>query len=203
MIAVITGDIIRSQSQSTYQWASVLETHLSKLAASANHWQRYRGDGFQILIEKPAQSIHAALMLKAGLQGFAGVDARIGVGIGKVNQLSTKISDSHGQAFVLAGEALERLERGADTLIVKTSQPDFDKTLNLLLSLAGIAYNHWTKIEALTVYTRMQYPDLTQTQLADKIDTTQDAISRALSRAEYKRLHAMLDYTQAHISSHF
>ena len=88
----------------------------------------FRGDSFQVWVEKPECAPLVALLLRAGLRksalraGEQQLDARISVGIGDVAYRDARVSQSDGEAFVLSGRGFDQLGK-QQRLMVQTPLP--------------------------------------------------------------------------------
>lgn len=86
--AVLTGDLIHSQSaENTLAYVARLKEILKQLETRYQaKAETFRGDGFQLLLDRPEQAFHCAIALRAALVEASPEgerwDARIAVGIG-------------------------------------------------------------------------------------------------------------------------
>lgn len=109
--AVITGDIVRSEFIGLDKRGELLKAlqqvceELQKF--SPMKMEIYRGDSFQIVMERPEVSLKVATLIRSYLisktpQGEKNIwDARISIGIGEIDYVSTSIVVSDGEAFRL------------------------------------------------------------------------------------------------------
>ena len=89
--AIITGDIVRSEQIELDKrdlLIQVLQETVDGLQSkSPMSMELFRGDSFQIVVEKPEMSLEVASMIRAGLKSntpadsFVVWDARISIGI--------------------------------------------------------------------------------------------------------------------------
>ena len=117
--AVLTGDIVKSRKLSPQQLESVRKRILWSVSVLNSRWRDvtvgnvdfYRGDGWQMLLQKPELALHAALMLRTSLIAFEDADTRVAIGFGPVEHINQKnISQSTGQAFELSGKLLDDMK---------------------------------------------------------------------------------------------
>ena len=117
MTSVITGDIVKSKTQSNPEiWIEVLKKGLSTLNNDNTFWEIYRGDSFQIEIPNTNNSFINAVYLKACVKMIKNLDVRLAIGIGNKTYQGKKVSESNGEAFVFSGETLETLKRDKQNL---------------------------------------------------------------------------------------
>ena len=119
--AVLTGDLIGSTKATPSAFEQAIGI-LEQTATDISNWQsdaksvqftRFRGDGWQIVLNEHWLALRAALVLIAGLRAKAPAPpTRIAIGIGAVTDLGTDdLSDAAGEAFVTSGRGLDQLGR--------------------------------------------------------------------------------------------
>lgn len=185
IVAIITGDIINSRNANPKKWLTILKKALSHSGGSPSTWEVFRGDSFQLEVKNPADALLTAIRIKANLKTVKGLDARMAIGIGEKGYSAPRITESNGAAFVYSGEKLESLKKEKQNLAVKSPWPDFDREMNLYLSLALIAMDNWTTGAAELMNILIDNPDITQVKLAARLKITQSAVSGRLKRAYY------------------
>ena len=117
--AVVTGDVRNSYRDFKDQQ----ELLLKRLHSIYDYVQKYfsdemvynidifRGDSFQFFISDPRKALKIAICFYLYAK-YLQIDLKIGVGIGRYDYLNkAKISESNGQAFLLSGQALEKLDK--------------------------------------------------------------------------------------------
>lgn len=199
MEAIITGDIINSREIDSKQWLPALKNVLNKYGKEPKNWEIFRGDSFQLQVH-PEIALEAAFLIKAEIKQWKELDVRMSIGIGEITYKAKKITESNGSAFLFSGESFDKLKK--QTLVIKSTDADFDLTLNTMLSLALLIMDRWTALSALLMALRMENPDLNQKELAAKINkSTQGAISEGLKRSGFEELQKMLDYYKSKIKT--
>ncbi len=188
MVAVITGDIINSKKINPKKWLKPLKKELIKIGISPKFWEIYRGDSFQVIINKPENALQWAIKIKAVLKSIQDIDVRMAIGIGDISYNAPKITESNGSAFVNSGEKFEMLRKQKQNLAVKSNLTDFDKEMNLFLKLALIAMDNWTVNAAEIVNTTLENPGKLQEELGKIVGIKQNAISNRLKRAYYDEI---------------
>lgn len=189
MIAVITGDIINSRKVNTPKiWLKPLKKLLNNFGRSPKKWEIYRGDSFQLVLQKPEESILVALLIKSQIKSIKHLDVRLAIGIGEESDLASRITESTGTAFIHSGEKFEELKKIKQNLAIKSPWEDLDEALNLMISLALIAMNKWSVISAEMVCYSLQNQSLSQKELGEKLHRTQSSISERQKRAHYSEI---------------
>ncbi|MEW4924727.1 SatD family protein [Algibacter sp. 2305UL17-15] len=184
MTSVITGDIIKSRVRENPEvWINALKNALTTFEPNNSYWEIYRGDSFQIELKDISKSFIAAVYIKACVKMIKGLDVRLAIGIGNKTYQGKKVSESNGEAFVYSGETLESLKKEKQNLRIKTSDNKIDKELNLYFKLALSTMDNWTVNSAEIMKLSIENPDALQHELAEKIGTKQDAISKRQKRA--------------------
>jgi len=198
MTSIITGDIINSKKSSPKLWLEALKTILNSYGNSPLTWEIYRGDSFQLEIN-PEDALKACVLIKATIKQFENIDVRLAIGIGEKTYQSDKITESNGSAFVNSGECFEALKK--TTLAIKSPFDKFDISINIMLDLAQLVLNNWSKTSAFLVKTTLENPDLNQNQLAKILKKTQGNISQGLKRAGFDEISKLLHYYKTQIQT--
>lgn len=192
MIAIITGDIINSRTIAVEQWLPVLEDVLGKFGSREKDWEVFRGDSFQLEVA-PENVVKTAIYLKTAIKAI-GLDLRIGIGIGNKNFVGDTIKESNGEAFILAGEAFEALKKR--TLSIKTRSEKTNLQVNRIFDLLMLIVEKWNVNISETIRLALDFPDLNQTALAEKMNKKQSQISRELTKSGFDEVFKAVDLCQ-------
>jgi hypothetical protein len=185
---VITGDIIQSRKTTNPIWLPRLKKTLSLEGKSPRTWQIFRGDSFQVEIKDPADTLLAAIRIKATIKTIKNLDVRMAIGVGEKKYVSRKIAESDGEAFVHSGEKFETLKKEKQTLAIRTPWPEFDKEMNICFRLAAIPMDTWTTNSAELIQMLISHRNLTQKALARRLGVTQPSISERQNRSHYEEI---------------
>ena len=199
MVAIITGDIIKSRNIEAKHWMPKLKKVLNSFGTEPKTWEIYRGDSFQIEI-KPEDALHAAILINAAIKQFKPLDVRLAIGIGEKTYHAEKITESNGSAFIYSGQSFENLKK--QTLAIKTEWKEFDKTINLMFDLASLTMDNWSPTSSLIIKTALEAkPESNQQELAALLNKKQSNISTGLKRGGFYEIQKLLNYYQHEIKN--
>ncbi|WP_346239508.1 SatD family protein [Niabella insulamsoli] len=197
MIAIITGDIINSRKEKPAKWQPLLKNILNKYGKDPKDWEMYRGDSFQLKVN-PENAFLAAIHIKSSIKQIANLDVRMAIGIGNIEKKTKKITQSTGNAFIRSGESFDILKR--QTLLLATGNAELDETLNLMISLALLTANNWSRTVASIILTCIEKPEKTQREIALLLKKTQSSISEALKRGGFDEIKKLNQYYQEKVA---
>jgi len=189
--AVITGDIVRSEQIALDKRGlliQVLHQIIEDLEEkSPMRMELFRGDSFQIVINSPDMSLEIASMLRAGLKSNtpkgSGTewDARISIGIGRIDYQGDRIVTSDGEAFKLSGRGLDTMEKSR--LTVHTCWQDVNDELDAGLAFVDDLITGWSVHQAKAIYLSVG-KGLSQSNIASILTQSQQNVSKTLASAK-------------------
>ena len=207
--AVITGDIVRSEQIAIDKrdlLLKVLHDIVEDLQnKSPMKMEMFRGDSFQIVLERPEASMEIATMIRAGLKSCSPVgenevwDARLSIGIGTINYQSDSIVTSDGEAFKLSGRGLDTM--GKSRLTAKTCWEDVNEELDVLLAFVDDLITGWSVNQAKAVYHSVAL-GLLQADIATHIEKSQQNVSKTLNSSKESLLERTLKRFEKIIIKH-
>ncbi len=176
---VITGDLVNSTNIAA-KWRQTVVNALQKCVAeslplTSVKLEMYRGDSFQVVVDKPEYALAVAIALRAKLKAETPDkqemwDARLAVGIGEISFESDNIVTCDGEAFRLSGRSFDHI--GKKRLIISTPWLDFNNEMELVTRFADDVITSWTARQAGVVYHSIIYPNKLQRELAEELDMT-------------------------------
>ncbi len=197
MKAVITGDIINSRKVASGLWLEDLKQVLNAYGSEPKDWEIYRGDSFQLVLAAE-KALEAALIIKATIKQYKELDVRMAIGLGEMEYIAEKITESNGTAFINSGECFEELKK--QTLGIKTPWKDFNSSFNLLFSFVLMVADNWTSTSAEILKKALENPEFNQSQLAQALNRkSQSSISASLKRAGYEEIKNMIAFYKQQI----
>ncbi|MFK8060012.1 MAG: SatD family protein [Polaribacter sp.] len=182
MTSILTGDIINSRKIATNIWMPLLKTALNSIGKTSKTWEIYRGDSFQIEVEKVEDALLFALKLKTIFKSIKNLDVRIAIGIGSKNNSYKNITEGSGEAFVNSGEAFDNLLKKQNLAIISPYK-DFDKIINTTLALALLVMDNWTVNSAVFVDEYFKNTNVTQKVIAKNLHISESTASERRKRA--------------------
>ena len=199
MNGIITGDIIDSTSIPIEHRKDLL-TAISVISEELQVFsplkcEIYRGDSFQIVVNRPEMAMLIAILLRAGLKSRIpkgskqNWDARIAVGIGEMEFISDSILVSDGEAFRLSGREFDEL--GKRNLAIRTRWDDANEELKISTAFADDIITNWTSSQSLVIYMSLAY-QMTQKEIAKELGISRSYVSRIEKRALVKMLREFL-----------
>ncbi len=199
--ATITGDIIRSQKvRDKEALIKAMESIFRELETGFDvefPFEIYRGDSFQGLLSNPVQSLRVAYILRTGLMARAPKnekwDVRVAIGVGKVDFLSNTVKTSQGEAFVLAGSALEEMKKYDRIKIRMAARDEANRQTDVMNRLADAQGMDWHRTAAEVIYLRLMYK-WSQTKIAEHLAISQAAVHKRLRRARFDAIDFYIRY---------
>lgn len=193
MNAVITGDIISSTSIPFEERKKLLEI-FDKIVNDLQSLcelkcEIFRGDSFQILVEKAELALEVAVLIRAGLKMNTPEnskiiwDARVAIGVGEIEFIDDKVITSDGEAFKYSGRAFDELIK--TNLIIKTRWDNINEELKLSTLFADDIISNWTEIQAFVVYKSLLL-NKSQKEIADEQNKSAQNISKISVNAKEK-----------------
>lgn len=184
MRAIITGDIINSQETDSENWLPKLKELLGKWGKTPSDWEVYRGDEFQLKCSIDAV-FWKALSIKSLIKQFENLDVRIAIGIGEEQYSSEKITESNGTAYVNSGRLLNEIKNEGKTFAIKTPNEGINADFNILFKWSSLDFDSWTVAVSEIVHLLMMDKNLTQDDLAKKLNISQSSVSQRIKRANF------------------
>ncbi|WP_027329501.1 hypothetical protein [Marinimicrobium agarilyticum] len=188
-IAVLTGDLINStRVQQPEAFSRRLKTLLNGLeqdyGAEAG---TFRGDGFQVTLERPGEAFEVALRLRAGLIGASPSrsdrwDARISIALGAAKGPE----GGFGSAYTDSGRALDQMER--ETLRFHAERKQLTLALDLVTAFVDDILCQWTPSEAEVYFEHLCRPEGGHSAIASRLNKSRPTVTQALLRARYNLL---------------
>lgn len=182
MTSILTGDIINSRKNNNNSWLESLKEILKTFGESPKNWQIYRGDSFQLEVEDAEKAFYAALKIKAQLKYILNIDVRIGIGIGKKEYNTSKITESNGEAFINSGFAFDNYLK-KQNLAIKTPWKNIDEEINIAFDLALLTIDSWSVNSAEVFKISLEKKDATQKEIGVILGITQGRVSERQKRA--------------------
>ena len=152
----------------------------------------FRGDAWQLLLDRPQAALRVALSLRADLRWQAAADTRIAIGIGKTQSIDRrKISLSSGEAFELSGHALDAM---TSFFSLTAALPGRTGTaahwLPVIAHLCSELVTRWTPRQAEIVAHALRHRDATHEDIGAMLarPVKKQTVTSALRSAHFRAL---------------
>lgn len=203
--AVITADIINSSKLSADMEDKVMEVINEAFGSITERINTHdglhitRGDSIQIELDKAADAMRAALLLKAavnkigassGTKSKPAIDIRIAIGIGSISRPRGTVNTSTGEAYTNSGRTLDTMKRHKRTLAIKAGDSRLDAELETELKLLEVILQSWKSTSAEVVYWLIK--GLTESEIGDQLNITQSAVNQRKRAAGWSGIEALL-----------
>lgn len=211
MLAVLTGDLVGSTKANPARVAAIFE-RLAEADGKISAWpgeesrprlERFRGDGWQALIARPAHALRAALLFAAAARS-AGKDCatRVAVGVGPVTMLDpNSLGASDGAAFRLSGKLLERFPRHGLIAADMSGQGAASPWARSTFAFAGLIAADWTPKQAEVMRALLDLDPPTQAELADRASVTKQTVQGHFESANGPAILEIADRLEADLRS--
>lgn len=192
-VAIITGDIVNSREiEDRDLFLNELKLIFKQIESAIlfeKPFEIYRGDSFQAMVKYPKDAILVAILLRTGLRSLNSnhkqkevpldqlKDARISIGIGKMNFIDKSITSSDGEAFVLSGEGLDSMKKNDERLKIVVENKELLDVFKVTTTLATAIINKWSNYSAETMYRHLLYNE-TQKEMAKALNISQPAVHK-------------------------
>lgn len=199
MYAAVTGDIVRSTKIDSASRKAIP----SLLSSAANSWTEahpnslinglhvFRGDAWQVLIQKPRLALQFAIFIRASLKTY-GLDTRTSIAIATMSFVPQgRFPEGDGEAFCLSGRGLDRLSR-EEHMCFSMPSLEREKTMQLVVQLTDTLVGAWTSRQAL-VMTRV-LSGFTHNRIAESLSQSQQVVHHLLARAHVRDILSVLKY---------
>jgi hypothetical protein len=196
--AVLTADIVHSTKLNAKDYALVMKTLQKFLTSQAARYrctfEIFRGDSFQVLYTNVIDAMNSVLLIRLYLQsGIECPAVRLtqSIAIGRVEQASSNLSSSLGEAFILSGRALDTSSRGSLVINFGSDLSSTDLTVSTLFlrhMLNGLTEK---QAEVLYYYINFDFPE--QRRIADHMNMTRQNVATHLKRSGAELVRAYLE----------
>lgn len=203
VVAVLTGDIVKSQSLTDLVFNTTIKALKEQLQGYSSKYQGdydiFRGDAFQFVTQQPHKIIDVAVALRLSLKALSpSIDIRISCAVGNASFREGEIKTGIGEAFVVSGRGLDKL---------KTQYIAFDSAYesishtHLLTRFADTHLAGLTQTQSETVLAYLMSEDKNHDSVASSLGKNRSNITRILNASHYKLIADYLDYMEQHIKT--
>ena len=200
IVAIFTGDLLsyknlsdQSRKKILSSLQSVFEIIIQSDQSNATYnlqkqIEIYRGDSFQGLIWNVANALDYVLLIKSFLrkstpeEAQINWDARIALGIGKLEYPSEDVLKGDGTAYRNSGPYLDQME-SEEGLIIVTPWKEVNDELRTECVLIDVILQKWTRSQAEVIAEAI--PGANQNEIAQRLGISQSAVNQRLKAAHW------------------
>ena len=188
--AVITADIVNSSLLTKAEMYSLRKAIEKLLVKHDLRFTFYRGDSFNAVCEVSEALKIVALLRTRAIQASADtgrhIDIRVALGIGIVEEPFKNVSTAKGEAFILSGREMDRMEKDGPRLTIRCHEPVADAGLMAVALFTDFIIRKLTTRQAEVIYALLQ--GATQIKAARKLKKSQSTINKHAQSAHWKEL---------------
>ncbi|MDT3696799.1 MAG: SatD family protein [Ignavibacterium sp.] len=188
LYSVITGDIIKSSKLSIEMHKKLVKVlrncsrEVLKVFPGALKYEPelFRGDSWQLLIQKPEKALSIALFYRAYLKAnlmVNKIDARMAVSVGTVDYIESSVGV--GDAYKISGKALDK--KGKRKIKFVSEILKNPEVIDLIIYNSDFISSRWTRNQSKIILLALQ--DYDQNKIALKLKISQQAVSKQLDSA--------------------
>ncbi|BDF94689.1 hypothetical protein [Pseudoalteromonas sp. KAN5] len=197
MIAVISGDVIKSQHIPKHDYDAMLYQLDQSLRAITEGNQNqsiiYRGDAFQLQVNQPEHVCSIATLLYLHLKA-SGYEIRQSLAIGEIDNARADIKTATGSAFTLSGRSLDEMHN--QRFIFNSIIDPADEGLTLNLAFADALLTKMTQKQANALYVYLTMQNNQHSELAKHLKTSRENVTKLLNLAHYQLIERFLLYAE-------
>jgi len=196
--AVITADIVNSSllPPGSVKW---LADRLKELINSNNakFLSFYRGDSFQSYLVDPYPAYRLALRMRTEAKLFQKefpdieLDLKISLGIGGIDTPVTSISSAMGEAFILSGRGLDKLEKSGARFIMSSENQSVNIALETISTFTDYLFNQLTSKQAEVLQHLLNGSN--QVEISKILNKSQSTINRHVQALGWGEMEHLLD----------
>jgi len=193
--AVITADIVNSSLLGKAGLNSLLKSLEKQFTADGLKFGFYRGDSIHALcdvaIALKTACILRTLAIMYSTDTDSRIDIRISIGIGNIDEPVSDLGTATGEAFVLSGRGIEKLENSSIRLALHCKDEVSESGLSAISVFADYILKKLTVKQAEVIYELLK--GATQVDVAKKLKKTQSTISKHAASANWNELVRLLE----------
>jgi hypothetical protein len=192
--AVLTGDIVNSTKLIPEKEKDIIE-RLTNTLLKDYLYEFYRGDSFQIFVERPEHALSLALACRTLAIQFTektemDFDMRISIGIGEVSLPLQHLGTAKGAAFLLSGREFDTLKEKGRRLIMVSGDRKADIGFEVMSDYLDSIFKKMTAKQADVIFELLQ--GVNQQQLAVTLDKSKSTISQLASDGRWPEIERLL-----------
>ncbi|WP_417685362.1 hypothetical protein [Pseudidiomarina gelatinasegens] len=202
VVAVITGDLVKSRSYSNHDYENILiklSAVLEDIKSNyTGQFDVFRGDSFQFITENIEYAAAATVMIRLALKSHTpSVDIRQSLGIASVASINDKVRISTGDAFILSGEGLDSIKH--NLIVLRTKNRVFNQKIELLTKFLDVHLSGLTELQSLALLAYLKHPKATHAELGVLLNRSRLAVTKLLNMSHYALVSEYLYFYQENL----
>lgn len=197
MIAVITGDVIKSQSIPKQQYDAMLYQLDQSLRNIDQRFDAksnlYRGDEFQLQLNQSEHLCTVALLLYLQIKA-AGYEVRQSLAMGNIDNARADIKTATGSAFTLSGQHLDGMN--SKRLVLNIAKQQVNPGLKLNIAFVEVLLSKMSQKQANALFVYLTAENKLHSELAKQLKTSRENVTKLLNLAHYQLIESFLTYAE-------
>lgn len=200
--AVLTGDLIGSRKAGQIATDRAIDA-IAEMANRMNApFARNRGDGWQVLLERPELALRFALLCTARLRSLKCPLSRFSVGIDKIGtERAPSLSAETGNAFVISGKVLDEMPRRSVFGIASMTRELSEMTW-AAARLADQVARKWTPEQSEAMFLALDQSEPRGASIAKSLGISPAAASYRLQGASWWDIKAVVSAFERELGDH-
>lgn len=201
-IAVITGDLVGSTELGPEKIERAFAALSDCATVQANwheaplHFTRHRGDGWQVVLERPELALRSALAFRAALRAEGReFDSYMGIAEGQVTgEIGPDLNEEADSVFTHSGWAINAAKKlNRQKLLLS-----YGELLYAAAVLADEISQNWTPTQAQTILAVISPEEKTNyTKIAKKLGKSRQAVTKSLEGASFEAVSTALLFIES------
>ncbi|GGO70204.1 hypothetical protein [Bowmanella pacifica] len=196
--AVLTGDLVASSHIPANEYDALLyaldQTLRYLCRKNAGQYNVYRGDAFQLLLNKPQDWAYSAILLRLAMRSQQ-QDCRLSVGIGTISNPRPDVKSATGEAFTLSGTGLDSLPQGL-RMNAQSTEEDFNWHMGITLRQTDALISQMTVRQAQALQEYLLLEDKSHLAVAKRLHTSRVNATKLLNQGHYDLLMQVILYSE-------
>lgn len=191
-VAIITADVILSSKKEAAERLNLYQNiteGIKYIQTSFDfHFERNRGDEFQMKISKIKEACKIGFLIKLWVKSIdyntskQKYDIRMSLGIGEEDIEEKTIAKSDGEAYHLSGRGLETIKKTKQTFSIDSNDKN-KEFLKIESRMLDVFIAKMTAMQSIVLFYKLL--DLTENEIAEKLRLSQSTINQHSNAANW------------------
>jgi len=194
--AVITADIVNSSLLDARRLNSLLRSFKKIFSLHDILFDFYRGDSFYALCDASVALRIVFLLRSLAISNSKnkdnnGIDVRMSIGLGQIEEPFDDLSTAKGEAFVLSGREMDQMDKEGPRLSIRCHNMIADTGLAAVASFSDYILKKMTVKQSQVIHELLK--GSIQVEAARKLHKAQSTINKHANTANWKELTRLLE----------